>query len=321
MSPSVLITGSSSGIGEATALEFHRRGFQVFAGVRSEVDGERLRSQASPRLIPVRLDVTDESQIAEAAQMIDQVVGPAGLGGLVNNAGIVVAGPLEVLPLDEIRRQMEVNVIGHLAVTRAMLPMLRRARGRIVNVGSFNGRIAPPYMGAYAASKHAMEAISDVLRVELRAWKIHVALIEPGGTATPIWEKSLAMATDIAKTASPEALALYEAEIEAFRKAVHKMAESASTVDGSVRAIVHAMTARWPKTRYPVGLATNLLFRLRKWIPDRVLDWMIVRSLGLPGNSGAAASAGSTGSDFGAARASGLKRLLPTRSTSQARAS
>lgn len=192
--PSVLITGSSTGIGQACALEFHRRGFQVFAGVRREQDGQRLWEQTSDRLVPVLIDVTDAESIANTAAMIREATGEKGLVGLVNNAGITVAFPLEFIPLEELRRQLEVNVVGHVAVTQAMLPMLRTARGRIVNVSSISGRIAAPYVGPYAASKHALEAISDSLRIELRNFGIHVALIEPGDVDTPIWQKSRAAA-------------------------------------------------------------------------------------------------------------------------------
>ena len=164
----MVITGASTGIGAASAVELGRRGFRVFAGIRKDSDGERLRGQ-SPQIVPLALDVTDTCQIAAAAESVGQAVQEAGLAGLVNNAGIVVAGPLEILPLDQLRLQLEVNVVGQIAVTQAFLPLLRKARGRIVNISSVNGRIAPPYMAPYAASKHALEALNDALRVELRA--------------------------------------------------------------------------------------------------------------------------------------------------------
>ena len=174
----VVITGASTGIGAASAVELARRGFCVFAGVRKDDDGGRLKDQ-SPQIVPLLLDVTDTRQIAAAAEHVGRAVGDAGLAGLVNNAGIVVAGPLEILPLDRLRLQLEVNVVGQIAVTQAFLPLLRKARGRIVNIGSFNGRIASPYLAPYAASKHALEAITNALRSELRAWRIRVSVIEP----------------------------------------------------------------------------------------------------------------------------------------------
>lgn len=287
--PSVLITGSSTGIGQACALEFHRRGFQVFAGVRREQDGQRLLEQTSDRLVPVLIDVTDAESIANTAAMIGEATGENGLAGLVNNAGITVAFPLEFIPLEELRRQMEVNVVGHVAVTQAMLPMLRTARGRIVNISSISGRLAAPYVGPYAASKHALEAISDSLRIELRNFGVHVALIEPGDVDTPIWQKSREAAdrlrdkiTDaVSGQISQEVRDCYSADIAAMREATTKMAASAISVDRVVRAVVHALCARRPKTRYPVGAKTWAVVLLLRFLPDRIRDWIICRSLGL----------------------------------------
>ncbi|MGD0900780.1 MAG: SDR family NAD(P)-dependent oxidoreductase [Thermoguttaceae bacterium] len=280
--PAVLVTGSSTGIGAACVRELDRRGFRVFAGVRSEADADRLKADCSPRVVPLRLDVTKDDDIAAAAETIRQGVGDAGLAGLVNNAGVAVAGPLEILPLEELRRQFEVNVIGLIAVTRAMLPLVRRARGRIVNISSLNGRIASPYLGPYCASKHAVEALSDALRIELRGWGIRVAVVQPGKTSTPIWEKSLAASDALSGEASPEDLALYKADLAAFRGSMVQVAATAQSVDATVRAVLHALTARRPKVRYPIGLEVKLLFRVFKWVPDRLWDWILRRALGLP---------------------------------------
>src|SRR5688500_9161604 len=184
----VVITGASTGIGRACAIDLDGRGFRVFAGVRKDEDGERLRSER-PSIEPLRIDVTDAGEIAAARDRVGEEVGERGLAGLVNNAGIAVPGPLEHLPLDEIRRQLEVNVLGQIAVTQAFLPLLRTARGRIVNIGSIGGRVALPLLGPYAGSKHAMEGISDSLRRELRPWGIEVSLVRPGPIATEIWER------------------------------------------------------------------------------------------------------------------------------------
>jgi NAD(P)-dependent dehydrogenase (short-subunit alcohol dehydrogenase family) len=281
--PAVLVTGSSTGIGAACVRELDRRGFRVFAGVRSQADADRLKAESSPRVVPLRLDVTRPDEIAAAAQAIRDAVGEAGLAGLVNNAGIAVAGPLEIIPLDDLRRQLEVNVVGLVAVTRAMLPLLRLCRGRIVNMGSLNGRIAAPYLGAYSASKHALEAISDALRIELRAWGIQVAVIEPSNIATPIWDKSRAAADALVGNMSAEAKALYQADLDAFRTAAGHLAASAETVDGTVRAVLHALTARRPRARYRIGLQVELFFRAYKWVPDRLWDRILRRALGLPG--------------------------------------
>ena len=182
---SVLVTGASTGIGRATALRLDSSGWQVFAGVRKDADAESLGAEASPRLVPVTLDVTDPGQIAAAADRIEAEA-EGGLDVLVNNAGVAVPGPLETVPLDDLRHQLEVNLIAYVAVTQAMLPQVRRAEGRIVFLASIGGRIAFPFGGPYHASKFATEAIGDVFRQELRPWGIDVAIIELGSSDTPI---------------------------------------------------------------------------------------------------------------------------------------
>src|SRR3954471_14417569 len=168
----VVITGASTGIGATCAAHLSSLGFRVFAGVRKPEDAERAREAGHE---PLTIDVTDPESIRSAVEQ----VGDAPLSGLVNNAGIAVAGPLEFIPIDEFRRQLDVNVVGQVAVTQAFLPALRRSRGRVVFVGSIAGRSALPFLGAYAASKFAVEAVTDALRVELRPWGIDVAVVEP----------------------------------------------------------------------------------------------------------------------------------------------
>ena len=180
-----------------------RRGFRVFAGVRSPSAAEKLRAKASSRLTAVTIDVTDIASIAAAVDRVAAAVGDTGLAGLVNNAGIVVPGPLEAVPIDALRRQLEVNVIGQVAVTQAFLPLLRKARGRVVNMSSINGGLSIPCLGPYAASKWALEAINDALRQELRRFGIRVSSVVPGAISTPIWEKSSAAAEELAATVSP----------------------------------------------------------------------------------------------------------------------
>ncbi len=276
--PAVVITGALTGIGAASAAELARRGYIVFAGIRKPRDGERLTAQ-SPHIVPLLLDVTDPGQIAAAVEIVSRSVGDAGLAGLVNNAGIVVAGPLEILPLDQLRLQLEVNVVGQIAVTQAFLPLLRKARGRIVNMSSLNGRIASPYLAPYAASKHALEAVNNAIRLELCAWGIRVLVIEPGATTTPIWEKAIAAADALAAKVNNSSIGLYKGDLEAMRQATRKLAHAALPVDSVVRCVVHALTARRPAARYPVGLKVNLLLRAYKWIPDRIWDWIVQRSL------------------------------------------
>jgi NAD(P)-dependent dehydrogenase (short-subunit alcohol dehydrogenase family) len=282
-SRAVLITGTSTGIGAACALDLDRLGFLVLAGVRREEDAQRLRGQASGRLRTLMLDVTDPELIRAAVETVGQCVGPAGLAGLVNNAGIIVPGPLELISADELRRQLEVNVIGQVAMVQAMLPLLRLGRGRIVGVGSIAGRLAPPYLGAYAASKAAMEAVTDSLRVELRAWGIHVALVEPDSVDTPIWDKLQAGTNGLGDDVDPEVRGLYDRDILEMRKAGYRMGRAGMPVDRVVRAVRHALSARRPKTRYPVGWRTRLGFWFLPGVPDRLRDWIMLRFMGIRG--------------------------------------
>jgi len=279
--PGVVITGASTGIGAACAVELDRRGFRVFAGVRRDEDAARLQEQASERLVPVMLDVTDADAIAAAAGQVERSVGEAGLAGLVNNAGIVVPGPLEVVPVDKLRLQFEINVIGQIAVLRALLPLLRAGRGRVVNMSSISGRIASPYLGPYAASKFALEALSDSLRLELRNFGIRVSIIEPASIDTPIWKKSRDAAEKGAEDVPPELLELYQADLDGMRAATRQYADTALPVERVVRAVVHALCARRPKTRYPVGGQTRMASFAARFLPDRIRDWVIRRELGL----------------------------------------
>lgn len=253
----------------------------MFAGVRSEAAGQRLQQQASARLTPVHIDVTDAASIAAAAEQIGKAVGPSGLAGLVNNAGFAVGGPMEMVPLDLLRKQFEVNVIGQVAVIQAMLPLVRAARGRIVNMSSVSGIVAAPFFGPYSASKYALEAISDSLRVELRRWGIRVSLVEPGSVDTPIWEKSHASAEELLRQMPPAAESLYGEDFDAARKATGEMARHAMPVERVVQAVVHALTARRPKTRYPVGTSTRIVVAVWHLLSDRVHDWFMRRELGL----------------------------------------
>lgn len=271
----VLITGASSGIGQATALHLDRLGFRVFAGVRRDADGSRLRRQASERLTPVLLDVTDPGSIAAARDTVQRLA-PDGLAGLVNNAGIVVAAPLEVLPLDRLRQQLEVNVVGVVAVTQAFLPLVRAARGRIVNVSSINGRVTVPVIGAYAASKHALEAVTDACRLELRRWGIHVVAIQPGAIRTPIWETSRAHAREIAREWNPNAAERYAGVARSIEQP-GRAPGRAVPPDRVARVVAKALTARRPRTRYAVGWDARIGLWLKRLLPDRLLDRLIAR--------------------------------------------
>jgi len=278
----VVVTGASTGIGAACALALDTLGFRVFAGVRRAADGAALQQRASGRLTAVALDVTDAASIAGATRTVTAVVGTAGLAGLVNNAGIAVPGPLEFLPIADLRRQFEVNVVGQVAVTQAMLPLLRAARGRIVNMGSIGGRMATPFVGAYGASKFALEALTDALRVEVRPWGIQVSIIEPGAIATPIWQKSTQEANRMQDGLPPEASRLYRKALEAVRKAAAYSERTAIPVDAVVAAVAHALTAEKPRTRYVIGRRAKMQAAIARWLPDRTRDRLLTRVLRLP---------------------------------------
>ena len=278
----VLITGASTGIGAACAMGCAGQGMTVFAGVRNPDAGAALRARGGAAIIPLELDVTDDESVKRAAGMVERRVGDAGLFGLVNNAGIAIGSPLELIPLAQLRRQLEVNVVGQIAVTQAVLPLLRRARGRIVNMGSIAGRGTIPMTGPYSASKHALEAVTDALRLELYPWGIEVSIIEPGAIATPIWDKSLQISLDVEKDIPVETKHLYEAAAARIRETMNVAAARAIPPDAVVKAVLHALTAKRPKTRYLVGRDAKLRALMLKWLPDRFQDWILKKVLKLP---------------------------------------
>lgn len=279
---SVVITGTSTGIGAACALHLDKLGWKVFAGVRRQADAEALKTKASSRLTPIALDVADTLSISTAASAVAGVVGDSGLDGLVNNAGVVVTGPVEFLPLPELRRQLEINVVGQVAVTQAFLPLIRAAHGRIINMGSIAGRLATPFSSAYGASKFALEALTDALRLELAPWGISVSIIEPGAVATPLWEKGAKTGEAMLAAAPPEALVLYGEAIEAFRKTSAHAARNAADPLDVARAVEHALTAARPKTRYVVGRRAKIGAAMALLVPDRVRDNMVAKAMRLP---------------------------------------
>jgi NAD(P)-dependent dehydrogenase (short-subunit alcohol dehydrogenase family) len=278
---SALITGASTGIGRATALHLDAAGWKVFAGVRREGDATSLREAGSERLEPLMLDVTDTGQIAAAAERIGGAVGEAGLDGLVNNAGIAVPGPLETLPIDDFRRQVEVNLTAHVAVTQAMLPAIRRARGRIVFITSIGGLMAFPMFGAYHAAKFGLEAVGDVFRRELRPWGIPVAVVEPGSIATPIWERGEAEVDAIAGRAGDGHRDLYGEAIDAYRDVARKTGARGIPPERVAKTIERALSTRRPRTRYLVGADARGQALAKAVLPDRLVDWLIARATGM----------------------------------------
>lgn len=273
----VLVTGASRGIGEACALRLGMKGFRVFAGVRRPADGEKLRGQASAGLVPVILDVADPDTIAETAETIAEATGGRGLAGVVNNAGIAVAGPLEHIPIEDFRHQLEVNVVGQLAVTQAVLPQLRQVSGRIVFIGSVAGRSALPFVGPYSASKFALEALADSLRVELAPFGIRVALVEPGAIATSIWSTSIAAGEERLREMPTQVQHDYGRRLDGVRRRARQ--GMGGLPPGAVAdAVEHALTAAHPRARYVVGRNTWLRIWL-EWLPDGWRDRIIARQL------------------------------------------
>jgi NAD(P)-dependent dehydrogenase (short-subunit alcohol dehydrogenase family) len=278
----VVISGASTGIGAACAIHLDRSGFTVFAGVRKASDGDRLQQQSSRKLIPLVLDVTDADSIRQARSFVAEQVGAAGLFGLVNNAGIAVAGPLEAVPIPDLRRQLEVNVIGQVAVTQSFLPLIRQARGRIVMMGSIAGRAAMPLMGPYSASKFALEAITDALRLEVQQWGIKVSIVEPGAIATPIWDKSGKDAADLEAATPPELRALYATVVNGVRKVIGEASARAIPAEAVAEVVEQALTVSCPKTRYLVGTDAKLRAFMVKLLPDRISDRLLTWILKLP---------------------------------------
>ena len=278
----IVITGASTGIGAACALHLDRLGFIVFAGVRKPEDGQALQKTTSDRLVPILVDVTDQPSIQRSLAIVSERCGSNGLYGLVNNAGIAVPAPLEAIPLPDFRRQLDVNVIGQLAVTQAFLPLIRQARGRIVNMGSIAGRSTIPMMGAYSASKFALEAMTDALRLEVQPWGIQVSIIEPGAITTPIWTKSAEDAAEREAVMGRDLRRLYEPTVAAVRKVVDEAAKRAIPADVVAKAVEHALTAPAPKTRYLVGTDAKIRAFIGRILPDRIMDRLLTAVLKLP---------------------------------------
>ena len=274
----VVITGASSGIGADAAALLAREGYMVFAGVRNDADGARA-ARLSERVRPLMLDVADKASIDAAVRTVAE----SGhlLRGVVSNAGIAVAGPLEFLPVDEIRRQFEVNVFGALAFVQAFLPQLRVSRGRIVLVGSISGRLGVPFIASYSASKAALRSFADALRVELRGAKIDVSLIEPSSVKTPIWQKGRDSREELTERLGPRAFEHYGEHIEAVFAQTHREEKAGIPVEQVSRAILHALTARKPRASYLLGGSARA-GSIVAMLPSRLRDRALRASLKLP---------------------------------------
>ncbi|MDY6999094.1 MAG: SDR family NAD(P)-dependent oxidoreductase [Actinomycetota bacterium] len=277
----VVVTGASSGIGRATAMMLVQRGFDVYAGARKPADAEALKAAGGARMHPIHLDVTDEASIAAAAQEVSDAVGETGLAGLVNNAGTTAPGPVEYLSLETFRRQLEVNLVGPLAVTQAMLPMLRSGRGRVVNVSSGAGKAAIPLMAPYVTAKHGLEGLSDVMRLEFGRLGVGVSVIEPGFIATPMGGRLERDTAEVLESMPPERREAYAGQLVKLAEQISGEAEHGSPPEVVAEAILHALTSRRPRTRYAAGAGSARLLFLRRVLPDRWFDRIILRTTGL----------------------------------------
>lgn len=274
-SRAVLVTGASTGIGKATALVLDAAGYTVFAGVRKDEDGRALSEEASDALTPLLLDVTDSDAIAAAVARVEEETGGR-LAGLVNNAGLSLNGPLELLPVSEIRKLFEVNVVGLLAVTRAFIPLLRRGRGRLVNVSSGHGLLAVPDKSVYAASKFAVQAIGDSLRLELRPFGVSVSNLVVGKVDTAVLDKILEQREAMARTADPAVLELYSPLFEFFDREVKNL--PGVPPEEVARMVAEALAAPRPKPQYLVGPGARKMRNLAR-LPRGLRDGLMYKAL------------------------------------------
>lgn len=274
---SVVVTGASTGIGEACVARMVAAGWRVFASVRKAADAQRLAALYGERVTVLRFDVADEAAVRAECARVGSLCGEQGLDGVVNNAGMAVAGPLEFLPLAELRRQLEVNVVGQVAVVQALLPALRRARGRIVLIGSIAGRAAMPFTGAYGASKHALEAIADAWRVELAPWGVRVIIIEPGVITTPIWDTAAAHADDVLSTLPAAMDEYYGGTIGRLRARIARGLKGLPA-DAVARVVERSLTAKRPRARVLVGNDARLRLLLRR-LPIPLHDLVLRKGL------------------------------------------
>jgi NAD(P)-dependent dehydrogenase (short-subunit alcohol dehydrogenase family) len=282
MSRSVIVTGASTGIGRATALHLDGRGWTVFAGVRRREDGQALADRSSQRLEPVILDVTKERAIERVAAEIDESVGEEGLTGLVNNAGVFIGGPLELLPLEDFRGALEVNLTGQIAVTQAMLPALRRARGRIVFITSIGGRIAAPFGAPYHASKWGLEAVAESLQGELAPFGVQVSTVEPATVTTEIWRKGQEYGNEARERMGEEGERLYGRAVDAMFAVAREADERGIPPERVARVIERALTTSRPRARYLVGREARVMVAVRNLVGPRRWSRLARRQMRLP---------------------------------------
>jgi NAD(P)-dependent dehydrogenase (short-subunit alcohol dehydrogenase family) len=271
----VIITGASSGIGEATARELARRGFHVLAGVRNDRDANAIHGSG---IEPLIIDITNPDHIRALATRVHGDPQGRAVRALVNNAGIGVNAPVEVFAIDEWRRLFEVNFFGHIAVTQMLLPALIRSKGRVINISSVGGRIAMATYGPYAGTKFALEAVSDSLRREIAPLGVQVVVVEPAAVRTKIGDRAIARAQEVASTMTPEQSERYGRLVEAITAQAASAMESGLSADAAAKVIAQAVTARKPRTRYTIGREAALL-PLLTTLPDRMLDCILAAAL------------------------------------------
>ncbi len=271
----IIVTGASTGIGKATALHLDKLGFKVFAGVRKEADGQALSKEGSDKLSPIFLDVTDGDSVAAAVNTVTEVTGGT-LYGLVNNAGLSLNGPLELVPTSEIKQLMDVNVLGLLAVTKAFLPLLRQSQGRIINISSGHGLLAVPDKSVYAASKFAVQAITDSLRVELSPFDVSVSSIVVGKVDTAVLGKIVADRDKMIEAAPTEVVKLYSPLIEYFDKEVKELPGIPALEVGKI--VAQALTTEKPKAQYLIGPGAKKMKNLAR-LPVGLRDWLMVKAI------------------------------------------
>lgn len=286
----VVITGASSGIGRAAVARMVQSGWQVFGTVRKLQDGESLRSEFGPAVSPIILNVTDPASINAAAQALSKALPGRGLDGLVNVAGIGKVAPVEYVTHDGLLEIFNINLFGQIAVTQALLPQLRAAHGRIVNISSVGAHIAIPFGSLINASKSAFGIFSDTLRLELHPFGIHVSVIEPGAIKTPAVNKTLGDVEGVIRDLPPNGAAQYGEMLTSFARRAYQREMKGSSPDVVAQAIHHALTAARPRTCYRVGKHSTLLGLLGTFLPDRLLDQIRFRIVGMPAQFGAATS-------------------------------
>jgi NAD(P)-dependent dehydrogenase (short-subunit alcohol dehydrogenase family) len=292
---SVLITGAGRGIGRAIALHLAARGWDVFAGVRNPEAGHALAAECQ-RITPVELDITVESDVARLDELL-----PERLDAVVNNAGIGVLGPIQTVSLDDVRRQLEVNVVGQIAVTQATLPRLRRCEGRLVFISSLGGRVPIPLEGVYCSSKFALEALADSLRVELRPWGVRVIIVEPGAFDTDPWREILSLLDGVTAGMSAEERELYAPHMAGMRALLAKLQGQTRPPEIVAAAVERALTRSRPRSRVVVPHGALGMVAMKTVLPAPLMDAWWARGLQLPAppqNGPAAATADSTSTDM-----------------------